>query len=231
MRSIYYNLKNFETKKNFPNELSEVLRVQAGINETLQLDGESYTRIRLTAYEKLTGKNLITGNNEITITNKFTALERLEECIVIQVESNGKKLKVLSADPQTKKISFYSDENLSGVNLKVYYLPSDGNFQVIYEPTGGSSTVRKVFYRGSFTQIHQKDQYRDLGIVIPNRIIFPDWNLKIYVNTEAEINFNNELAFVEIPVISYDADEFANIVLSKGYTVEQMKNLQMLKDN
>lgn len=231
MREVTYNIhENFEITKNVPGELSPILVHQVPVSKVIQLDKFNPFRFRIPALEKKTAVNLAVGDNIIDINHIPVKLEKLESCANVKIESNQKELKIIDIDTVSKKIKVNSPEVYSGVNLDVVYLPANGQYQIVYEPQGGQGTERKVFYHGSLGELNTKDQYKGYGISLPNKVIFDDWYLKIYVNTSANIDLNSHLAFLELPVIEFEKEEFMTLAATKGYTVEQLQNIQKLND-
>ena len=229
MKSIKLKLNNFITTINQTNQLSPVMELQALLSETYQIDSQSQARMVISAKERKT-IDLTTGENEITLSNSFVKLDKPEKCVIVKNENDKTRYTISRLDPKNKKIYIEVPEVQSKVNLTIWYLPIDGTFQMVYEPTGGQSTVRKVFYQGSLSEVNQKDQFKEKGIMLPNRIIFPDWKLKVYIETQAQIDLSSPLAYLEIPVIYYQVEEFTKMLLEQGYTQEQVKAMQLLKD-
>lgn len=229
MKQMNLNLGNFKKILNNKNELTPILTLENGLKSILQIDSTEIFNIYIPARYRKESVSITKGINEIQIDTTPAKHENLNSCVIVENEDNKKRYRILDIKEDMKIIVFESEQTES-VNLNIYYLTVEGMYSLIYEKNM-SDFDKKIAVQGTLRDFNSHDQFKNTyEMKLPNRIIFNDWKLSIYVDTPAEINFNNELAYMSMPIIEYTTDEFIKIISEKGFTIDMLKKEQLNKD-
>ena len=212
MKVVNIKLKKeqFQLSSNTAGVLSKIASYEVPRGHSLVIRNDEPTYMKITAKEVI---NAQITSDPFTLTLSHRPAKGPNPSQQGYAVANGNRYEIVSIDPDSKQVQISGPTTDVAVDIIVYYAIGEGSYQVAIEKPMGNSVEREAVMVGSLSELNSRDIYDTAGaFVMQEMLLREEWELLILVDTQAEIDLNNDAALIQIPATILDEEATQHVL-------------------